>query len=86
VQREDNPLYRRAIILLDRLERLSADSTWAHRASGLRGSIIRALNKKGGISNAPDADYITGLVEQGYEILNKAAGEIPGGESDFFNK
>jgi hypothetical protein len=32
-------------LLIDRLEHLSADSTYAHRASGLRGSLLRALDQ-----------------------------------------
>lgn len=32
-----------ARILIARLERLSADSYWAHQASGLRGALLRAL-------------------------------------------
>lgn len=34
----DNKLIR---ILLARLERISVDSHWAHRASGVRGSLIK---------------------------------------------
>jgi hypothetical protein len=30
--------------LVDRLERLSADSTFAHKASGLRGSLLRYIH------------------------------------------
>ena len=32
-----------ARLLATRLERLSADSYWAHKASGLRGSLLRSL-------------------------------------------
>jgi len=31
--------------LLVRLERLSADSYWAHRASGLRGSLLKCVEQ-----------------------------------------
>jgi hypothetical protein len=31
-------------LLAQRLERLSVDSIWARRASGLRGSLIKALD------------------------------------------
>jgi hypothetical protein len=31
--------------LLGRLERLSADSYWAHRASGLRGSLLKCVEQ-----------------------------------------
>lgn len=77
MQLEENPLYHRARILLDRLERLSADSTWAHRASGLRGSIIRSLEKKHFVEEELDSEHLEMLVAQGYEILNRAAREIP---------
>ena len=32
-------------LLLARLERVSVDSYWAHRASGVRGGMLRALEK-----------------------------------------
>ena len=32
-------------LLLMRLERVSVDSYWAHRASGVRGGLLRALEK-----------------------------------------
>lgn len=82
VQREKNPLYHRAKILLDRLERLSADSTWAHQASGLRGSLIRALSNNASFLDGPEAEHFSDLVRQGYQILNLAAREIP----DFENQ
>jgi hypothetical protein len=34
-----------ARLLVSRLERLSADSYWAHQASGLRGSLLRCLQQ-----------------------------------------
>lgn len=59
-------------ILLDRLERISADSVWAHQASGIRASIARAVNDP--ITNMP---ALKQLLEIGYDILEKAAAEIP---------
>jgi hypothetical protein len=32
-------------MLSDRLERISADSVWAHRASGVRGALLRTLDQ-----------------------------------------
>jgi len=72
-----DPLYERAKIILDRLERLSADSTWAHRASGLRGSLIRALDEVDPNTDEPASPHIAALVEQGFRILILAAQEIP---------
>lgn len=77
VQQENSLLYNRAKILLDRLERLSADSTWAHRASGLRGSIIRSLGETSTFEDELETAHLKELVELGYEILNRAASEIP---------
>ena len=68
---------KQARILLERLERLSADSIWAHRASGLRGSVIRALDQK---VFRPDDEmkiHLEELIKLGYMILTKAASEIP---------
>lgn len=63
--------------LVDRLERLSADSTYAHRASGLRGSLLRYLEQvqAGGIVSLDELDQ---LVEYGFRILQEAAKEIGG--------
>jgi len=63
--------------LLDRLERLSADSTYAHRASGLRGSLLRHLEraKAGGTASQ---DELNELVESSFKILQQAAKEIGG--------
>jgi hypothetical protein len=61
-------------ILLTRLERISADSYWAHRASGIRGSLLRAQSRlEAGRSHAdPNVNH---LVDLGFEILNRAAEE-----------
>jgi hypothetical protein len=61
-----------AQILLDRLERISADSAWAHQASGIRASLARQLS---GSDPAPQA--INELLKRGFNILEKAAREIP---------
>jgi len=59
----------------DRLERLSADSAYAHQASGLRGTYLRNIEylESGTQVNQPDLDC---LIELGFEILRKAAEEI----------
>jgi hypothetical protein len=61
--------------LVDRLERLSADSTYAHQASGLRGTYLRNIERleSGTQVNQPDLDQ---LVELGFELLRRAAEEI----------
>ena len=67
---------RKAKILVERLARLSADSIWARRASGLRASLDKAVGQieKG---NMVDGDHFNHLVYLGYEMLQKAAEDIP---------
>jgi hypothetical protein len=65
-------LKKRAQILLDRLERISADSPWAHQASGIRASLAKNLN-----SSVPDSAALEKLLEWGFNILENAAAEIP---------
>ncbi len=66
--------------LVDRLERLSADSLYAHQASGLRGSLLRWLERLS--SNVPVSQeqrhQLELLVEEGFEILEMAAKEVGG--------
>jgi acyl-coenzyme A thioesterase PaaI-like protein len=64
--------------LAARLERLSADSTWAHRASGVRGSLLRWLDDYAA-NPAPAAgelQQLNRLVTVAFEILTQAAREI----------
>lgn len=69
-----NPERLRQIIT--RLERLSVDSTWAHRAAGLRGSLLNALAEIEA-GQPPPAD-LPEWVEQSFAILVQAAQDIPG--------
>jgi len=64
--------------LIDRLEHLSADSTYAHRASGLRGSLLRYVERieAGDNMNCSDQVQLDLLVEYGFEILILSAKEI----------
>jgi hypothetical protein len=59
-----------ARVLIARLERLSADSYWAHRASGIRGSLLRWVEDGEG-----DAGQGGDLIKSGFVILEKAARE-----------
>ncbi len=61
-----------AKILLDRLERISADSPWAHQASGIRASLAKTLSQADA-----DLEQLSALLETGFFILESAAGEIP---------
>lgn len=74
---ERSALIGRAEMALHYLERLSADSPWAHRASGLRGSLWAALQVT---ADARDDPFYTRLEERvalAYWILENAAREIP---------
>ena len=62
----------RAQVLLDRLERISANSPWAHQASGVRASIAKTLS-----DITPDQKSLDILLDLGFEILENAAAEIP---------
>jgi len=61
-------------LLISRLERLSADSLWAHRASGIRGALLRASSQ---LEEGQKVDHIhlEGLVKHGFEILESVARE-----------
>ena len=63
-------------LLAERLERLSADSLWARRASGLRGNIVKLLEEIDAGQDIKPA-RIPPLVQRAYEILQRAAQEIP---------
>ncbi len=59
-------------LLLARLERISADSPLAHRASGVRGALLRSLDDKDAQPVGSNAE-LQGSVEAALEILSKAA-------------
>lgn len=66
-----------ARLLVARLERLSADSFWAHRASGIRGALLRGIEqveKRPG--SGPAMNRLERLAEQGHQVLTNAAREI----------
>jgi hypothetical protein len=62
-------------ILLARLERISADSYWAHRASGVRGSLLRVAEKLEG-HRPVSASELKRIMDLGFFILEKAAEEM----------
>ena len=78
-------LLEQAELLVSRLERLSADSIWAHRVSGYRGALLRsiaAIKGNGGPSDLKGSEetaelaYLANLLAQGYVLLEKAAREL----------
>ena len=69
-------------MLLARLERLSADSYWAHQASGIRGSLLRwvELGELEMEVHPPQTslyreEEVAALIQLGFEVLEKAARE-----------
>ena len=63
-------------MLVERLERLSVDSHWARRASGLRGNIIKVLEEYNS-GQAVSHERVSALTQHAFEILRRAAQEIP---------
>jgi hypothetical protein len=63
-------------MLATRLERLSVDSRWARRASGLRGNIIKILEQaeNGETVAVKRLDLLTNTA---FDILRRAAQEVP---------
>ena len=61
-------------LLLARLERISVDSYWAHRASGVRGALTKLLThiEEGEIV---DPNLLQTNLLIGFEILKRAAEE-----------
>lgn len=61
-------------LLLPRLERISVDSYWAHRASGVRGALTKILDQ---IETGNSIDEISVRINIliGFEILKEAAEE-----------
>jgi len=69
----DNPL-RTLRFLLSRLERISADSSVAYRASGVRGSMLRMVEKLEAGRPVSSQD-VRRLIESAYFLLQTAARE-----------
>ena len=69
-----NPKIVELHLLIARLERLSVDSHWAHRAAGMRGGLLKALEDLEAEKPAPDE--LDAILAQSYRILIRAAREI----------
>ena len=73
-----------AFLLVSRLERISPDSSWAHRVSGYRGSLLRnmdqiALNNqlnKDPQWNEAELERLRLMVDAGFVLLAKLAKEM----------
>jgi len=66
-----------ALLVVRRLERLSADSIWSHLACGYRGALLRSVDE---IETAPAGPIETArlewLIRQGFTLLENAAREL----------
>ena len=71
-------------LLAARLERLSVDSRWARRASGLRGNILKVL-EQADAGELVSVKRLEMLTETAFYILRQAAQDIPDLE-DLFRK
>lgn len=72
----DNQAIELLSLLAARLERLSVDSRWARRASGLRGNIIKLLEQAD--LGEPVAEVrLDLLIDSAFDILRRAAQDIP---------
>jgi hypothetical protein len=63
-------------MMANRLERLSVDSLWARRASGLRGNMIKVLEEVDA-GQEIDPTRLKSLIERAFDVLRHAAQEIP---------
>ena len=78
---DESALLEQARMLASRLERISADSIWAHRSSGLRGSLFRCMERleAGVYPERPvkeaDLEQLGELTETGFKMLENAARE-----------
>lgn len=86
---EIQPRFDMARMIVQRLERLSADSAWAHIASGYRGSFLRLIERLEELSEIEqatpqDAAGLDFLIDQGLDLLAKAARELGDPEMDTF--
>lgn len=63
--------------MIAKLERLSADSAWAHRASGARGGLLRLVESlEAGDGREEDLYRLESLIEWAYVLLERAAREL----------
>lgn len=61
-------------LLLARLERVSVDSYWAHRASGIRGALLKTLEELEKGTHSRQAK-LNELISSAFAILTRAARE-----------
>lgn len=73
-------LLEQAHLVIYRLERISANSVWAHRSSGHRGALLRWVEdfenrdpSQAAFGSAVDLITLENLIRMAYDILEKAA-------------
>lgn len=71
-------------LLAARMERLSVDSIWARRASGIRRALIKSIEAEEAGQELAD-EQLDLLIEHSFEMLRRAAMEIPDAESAWKN-
>lgn len=69
-----------AFLVISRLERLSADSIWSHRASGVRGAMLKSIDLLQ-TDNSQEDSYkelarLKLSIDYGFYMLEKAAREL----------
>jgi hypothetical protein len=72
---------KQALELVSRLERISVDSYWAHRAGGLRVALLRLIDRLDASLEEMrqiDVESLDMHLEQGYTILENAAKTLRG--------
>ncbi len=76
---EDTWLLNQAWLLASRLEKLSADSIWARRSSGVRGNLLRELEFARAAGNSELSktrrEQLLSLLEIGFDYLERGARE-----------
>lgn len=72
----DKALLDLAGMVLNRLERLSVDSRWARRASGLRRSLLSAIDEYRADPGQPQAQTLRQVMDYGFFIIQNAARDM----------
>lgn len=74
---DQDVLIEQAMMVVRRLERLSADSIWSHLSCGYRGALLRAVDEREqGQASTPDTARLEWLIQQGFTLLANAAREL----------
>ena len=72
----DSAKIKTAKLLVSRLERISADSVWAHQVSGIRGSLLKILELSYKELSKSDREILDELLIKASEYLEQACIEL----------